>query len=39
MRSPGARIGILAYVRYAKKKGCQMTGPEDMSLRRLNVMK
>lgn len=39
--APGERITdeILAYVRYAKKKGCQMTGPEDMSLRRLNVMK
>ena len=39
--APGERITdeILAYIRYAKKKGCQMTGPEDMSLRRLNVMK
>lgn len=30
---------ILTYIRYAKKKGCQMTGPEDMTLERLNVMK
>ena len=39
--APGERITdeILAYIRYAKKKGCQMTGPEDMSIRRLNVMK
>ena len=39
--APGERITdeILAYIRYAKKQGCQMTGPEDMSIRRLNVMK
>ncbi len=39
--APGERITeeILAYIRYAKKKGCQMTGPEDMSIKRLNVMK
>lgn len=30
---------ILAYIRYAKKKGCQMTGTEDMTLRTINVMK
>lgn len=39
--APGERITeeILAYIRYAKKKGCQMTGPADMSIKRLNVMK
>ena len=39
--APGERITepILSYIRYAKKKGCQMTGPEDMNIRRLNVMK
>ncbi len=39
--APGERITeeILTYIRYAKKKGCQMTGPEDMSIKRLNVMK
>lgn len=39
--APGERITdeILQYIRYAKKKGCQMTGPEDMDLRYLNVMK
>ena len=39
--APGERITeeILTYIRYAKKKGCQMTGPEDMTLRQLNVMK
>lgn len=39
--APGERITeeILQYIRYAKKKGCQMTGPEDMDLKYLNVMK
>ena len=30
---------ILTYIRYARKKGCQMTGPEDMTIARLNVVK
>lgn len=30
---------ILRYIRYARKKGCQLTGPEDMNLQRLNVLK
>lgn len=29
---------ILEYIHYAKDKGCQMTGPEDMDLQYLNVM-
>ena len=39
--APGERITeeILTYIRYAKKKGCQMTGPEDMKIRQLNVIK
>ncbi len=39
--APGELITeeILTYIRYAKKKGCSMTGPEDMELKRLNVMK
>ena len=39
--APGEMVTeeILRYIRYAKKKGCQMTGPEDMELRRLNVLK
>lgn len=39
--APGEMITpeILDYIRYAKKKGCQMTGPEDMNLLKLNVMK
>ena len=38
--APGERITreILEYVRYAKRKGCQITGPEDMTIRRLQVM-
>ena len=30
---------ILQYIHYAKKKGCSMTGPEDMDIKYLNVMK
>ena len=38
--APGEEITdeILTYIRYAKKKGCQITGPEDMSIQRLSVM-
>ena len=38
--APGEQITeeILTYIRYAKKKGCQITGPEDMSIQQLNVM-
>ena len=39
--APGERITkeILDYIRYAKAKGCSMTGPEDPDIRRLNVLK
>ena len=39
--APGERITreILDYIRYAKKKGCSMTGPEDAGIERLNVLK
>ncbi len=39
--APGEMITdeILQYIRYAKKKGCSMTGPEDMEIKNLNVMK
>ena len=39
--APGERTTdeILTYIRYARKKGCQMTGPEDMTIARLNVVK
>lgn len=39
--APGELITeeILTYIRYARKKGCQMTGPEDMTIRCLNVMR
>ena len=38
--APGERITkeILDYIHYAKKKGCQITGPEDMTIKRLQVM-
>ena len=39
--APGERITreILDYIRYAKEKGCSMTGPEDAGIERLNVLK
>ena len=39
--APGERVTdkILEYIRYAKEKGCQMTGPEDTKIERLNVLK
>ena len=38
--APGERITkeILDYIRYAKRKGCQITGPEDMTIKRLQVI-
>ncbi len=38
--APGERITkqILEYIRYAKEKGCSMTGPEDPEILRLNVL-
>ena len=37
--APGELITpeILEYIHYAKDKGCSMTGPEDMEIKRLNV--
>ena len=39
--APGETITgqILDYIRYAKEKGCSMTGPEDPDILRLNVLK
>ena len=39
--APGERITeeILDYIRYAKAKGCSMTGPEDPEITYLNVLK
>jgi arginine/lysine/ornithine decarboxylase len=39
--APGERItaDIVDYIRYAKEKGCFMTGPEDMGIERLNVLR
>ena len=38
--APGEKITkkILEYIEYAKRKGCQMTGPEDERIERLNVI-
>lgn len=38
--APGERIteDILAYIAYAKEKGCFMTGTEDMAIERINVV-
>ena len=39
--APGERItrDILEYIRYAKEKGCSMTGTEDPEINFLNVLK
>lgn len=39
--APGELITreIIEYIRYAKEKGCSMTGTEDLELNRLNVMR
>lgn len=38
--APGELItrDILDYIRYAKEKGCSLTGPEDEGIERLNVL-
>ena len=38
--APGERITeeILDYIKYAKAKGCSMTGPEDPGIERLNII-
>jgi Arginine/lysine/ornithine decarboxylases len=39
--APGERITgeIVGYIKYAKEKGCSMTGPEDMEINNINVCK
>lgn len=39
--APGEEItdDILNYIKYAKEKGCSMTGPEDPQINKLNVLK
>lgn len=39
--APGERItrDILDYIAYAREKGCSMTGPEDLEIEHLNVLK
>ena len=38
--APGERITreIIAYIRYAKEKGCSMTGPEDPDIEHINIL-
>jgi lysine decarboxylase len=38
--APGERISqdIIDYIRYAKEKGCSLTGPQDMEINRLHVV-
>ena len=38
--APGERITaeILEYIRYAKAKGCSMTGPEDPDIEHINIL-
>lgn len=39
--APGERItaDIVDYIRYAKEKGCSLTGPQDMEINHLNVVR
>lgn len=39
--APGERItrDIIDYIRYAKEKGCSLTGPQDMTIETLRVVK
>ena len=39
--APGERItaDIVNYIQYAKEKGCSLTGPQDMKIAKLNVVK
>lgn len=39
--APGEMItkDIIEYIKYAKGKGCSMTGPEDLNIEMLNVLK
>ena len=38
--APGEKITktVLEHIRYAKEKGCSMTGSEDPELKHLNVL-
>lgn len=38
--APGERITaeILEYIRYAREKGCQLTGTEDMEIEQINIL-
>ena len=39
MRARQITREILDYIAYAKEKGCSLTGPEDMEIQRINVLK
>ena len=38
--APGERISdeIIEYIRYAKEKGCSLTGTQDLSINNINVL-
>ena len=35
----GSEVFYRYYIIYAKEKGCSLTGPEDMEVQRINVVK
>lgn len=39
--APGEKMTekIIDYIRYSKEKGCQVTGPEDETIQKINVLK
>ena len=39
--APGELIteDIIQYIKYAKEKGCSMTGTEDINIEHLNILK
>jgi len=39
--APGEEItaDVIEYIKYAKEKGCFLTGPEDMEVNKINVLK
>ena len=39
--APGETVTreVVSYIKYAKEKGCSLTGSEDMNVERLNIIK
>ena len=39
--APGERVTkeIIEYIKYARNKGCMLTGPESMNVSKLNILK